>query len=288
MFYYTKLTPSLHGDIPRSKKVTKRYRRTIAKDRKALAITRVLTPLAVSAAARPSVPIATPLPTPANDDHKAPSETHGVVPLLGGRKSEEKSPKAARQHVWEHTTDLGKITSAYRVIDATDEGYAFTLNCSPDEIAAAQRHPKGFTDYFKRGIDRALRRALGDVPLYGFGVDVAKDDRPHIHGAIAANDNQLEAIDKALCHVGGKWASTRHSDKQCELKALYTPDVWANYCLRHQARVRRVITGRTISITTPLRRRAKARWSLGSPITTRSEAGRTFRLDGHPAQCEPA
>lgn len=245
-----------------SKKVTKRRRRTIARDREAIAITRVLTPLPVSAVAAPSVPIATPLPAPANDDHKAPSETHGVTPLLGSRKSAEKSPTAARQHVWGHTTDLGKITSAYRVVEATGEGRAFTLNCSPDEIAAALRHPKGFTDYFKRGIDRALKRALGYVPLYGFGVDVTRDDRPHIHGATAANDNQLEVIKGALCHAGGKWASTRHSDKQCEFRPLHLADGWANYCLRNQARVRRIITGRTISITTPLRRRAKELWSV--------------------------
>ena len=239
-----------------------RRRRTIARDREAIAITRVLIPLAVPAADAPSVPIATPLPTPANDDHKAPSETDGVGPLSGSRKSAEKSPKAARQHVWEHTTDLGKITSAYRVVEATGEGRAFTLNCSPDEIAAALRHPKGFTDYFKRGIDRALKRALGYVPLYGFGVDVARDDRLHTHGAIAANDNQLEVIKGALCQAGGKWASTRHSDKQCEFRPLHPADGWATYCLRHQARVRRIITGRTISITTPLRRRAKELWSV--------------------------
>jgi hypothetical protein len=44
-------------------------------------------------------------------------------------------------------------------------------------------------------------------------VDVARDDRLHTHGAIAANDNQLEVIKGALCQAGGKWANTRHSDK---------------------------------------------------------------------------
>jgi hypothetical protein len=39
---------------PWSKKVTKRRRRSAAKDRKVLAITRVLTPVAVPAAADPS------------------------------------------------------------------------------------------------------------------------------------------------------------------------------------------------------------------------------------------
>lgn len=223
----------MHQNGALSKKVTKRRRRTIARDREAIAITRVFAPVAVSAAAAPLVSPPILLSTPANDDHEAPSETHGVMPLLGGRKSAEKSPKAARrQHVWEHTTDLGKLTSAYRVIEASGAGVAFTLNCSPDEIAAAQRHPRGLSDYFKRGIDRALKRALGYAPLYGFGVDVAKDDRPHIHGAIAANDNHLEAVERALCHASGKWGSRWHAERQCKLEVLYTPDVWANYCLR--------------------------------------------------------
>lgn len=240
-----------------------RRRRMIVRDREVIAITRVLTPWPLSGVAAPSVTIAPPLPLPAptNDDHQAPSGAHGVLPLLGGRKSEEKSAKA-KWYGYEHTTDLGKLTSAYRVLEATSEGRAFTLNCSPNEISAAQRYPNGFTDYFKRRIDRALRRALGIVPLYGFGVDVAKNDRPHIHGVIAANDSHLEAIERALCHAGGKWDSPWHAERQCQLEALYTPDVWANYCLRNQARVRRIITGRAISITTPLRRRAKELWSL--------------------------
>jgi hypothetical protein len=202
------------------------------------------------------------LPTPANDDHKAPSDTHGVLPVSDARKVAEKSATTAKSHAYEHTTDLGKITSAYRVLEATGAGVAFTLNCSPDEIAAAQHHPRGFADYFKRRISRALKGAFDYAPLYGFGVDVAPDNRLHIHGAIAANDNQLAVIKGALCHAGGKWASPWHRDKQCKLKPLCPADGWAIYCLRNQARVRRIITGGTISITTPLRRRARELWSV--------------------------
>ncbi len=189
----------------------------------------------------PLVAITTPPLTdtkPANDDTKA-------------------GQKPAKIHGWEHTTDLGKLTSAYRVLEASGAGVAFTLDLSPDEIAAAQRHPKGFTDYFKRRISRSLKRALGYVPHYGFGVDVARDDRLHVHGGIAANDNQLEVIGAALCHAVGKWANARHGERQCELERLYTPDIWAAYCLRNRGRVKRLIGGPTISITTPLRRSAR-------------------------------
>ena len=246
-------TAPLQGDVAWSKKVTKRRRRSAVKDQKALAITRVFTPLAVPAANGPLVANQTspiPRPTPANDDHKAP------------RKVAKKSATAAKIHAYEHTTDLGKLTAAYRALEATGAGAAFTLNCSPDEIAAAQRHPKGFADYFKRRISSALKRALGYIPLFGFVVDVARDGRLHIHGAIAANDNQLDLINGALCHAGGVWESKRGREYQCKITPMYTPDIWANYCLRNQARVKRLIRGRAISITTPLRRRAKELWSV--------------------------
>ena len=91
-------------------------------------MTRVFTPLIVPAAGVPLVVILTPLPTPANDDLKAPSETHGVLPVLDVRKSAEKSATAAKTHAYEHTTDLGKLTSAYRCAeaDATARAVAHT------------------------------------------------------------------------------------------------------------------------------------------------------------------
>lgn len=92
--------PALLQDaVARSKKVTRRRRRTIARDREAIAITRVFAPVAVSAAAAPLVSPPISLSTPANDDHKEPSETDRVMLLVGGRKSEEKSAKATKWKV---------------------------------------------------------------------------------------------------------------------------------------------------------------------------------------------
>lgn len=239
----------------RFKKVTKRPRRSAAKDRKAIAATRNFTPPPILPGATPSVTIPTPLRTPENDAHKSPSHPHGLsLPKKAGSDSK-------KGHPWSLTTDLGKLTSAYRVLEATGKGVVFTLNCGPAERAAAQRHPKGFADYFKRRISRTLKRTLGYVPLHGFGVDVTPDGRLHIHGALAANDNQLATIEKALRQAGGKWASKWHKERQCQFKVLHPADGWAKYCLRHQAKVRRIIAGRSICITTPLRRRAKDLWS---------------------------
>jgi hypothetical protein len=198
----------------RFKKVTTRYRRSAAKDRKAIAATRNFTPPPILQGAAPLVLIPTPHHRPGNDAHNSPSHPQGLSLPKNARNDGNKG------HAWSFTTDLGKLTSAYRVLEATGKGVAFSLDCSPDEIVAAQRHPNGFADYFKRRISRTLKRALGYVPLHGFGVDVARDDRLHIHGAIAANDNQLAAIEKALRQAGGKWASKWHTDKQCQFKVL--------------------------------------------------------------------
>ncbi len=58
---------------------------------------------------------------------------------------------------------------------------AFTLNCCPDETAAALRHPKGSVDYFNRAISRALERATWLRAALRLRMDVARD------GGVAAN-----------------------------------------------------------------------------------------------------
>ena len=172
--------------------------------------------------------------------------------------------KRAEIHGWAHTTDFGKIVAANRVLKAAGEGYAFTLNLGPDEIKAANDNVKGFADHFKRRISRALKRALGHSSDYWFAVGVAAAVRPHLHGSIEANDNDVNAIKAALEHAGGVWEATHGKQYQCDMQPLYTPDVWANYCLRDGPKARRLIKGKAVSITTPLRRRAKELWSRTS------------------------
>jgi hypothetical protein len=240
---YSSSSASLHRDDTWSKKVTKRRRRSIAKDRRAIAITRVSSPTTPMASVGASVADTTPrpltLPKPANDDSKA-------------------SKKTTRIHAWEHTTDYAKVVSANRAIALTGRAYAFTLNLSPKQIAAANDNLKGFTDHFKRRISRSLTRADTANAVYWFAVDVTPAGRPHLHGAIEDNDNLgRDSIERALCAAGGKWASIHHARRQCDLQPLCTPDVWANYCLRNQGKVKRLIVGKAVSITGPLRRRAK-------------------------------
>lgn len=201
----------------------------------------------------PLSPLTTPSLSPANDDH---SDT---------RKSEKSGAKSAPVHCWAHTTDTAKVTASNRVLATTGKGYAFTLNLSPTEIAAANDNRKGFADYFKRRISRALKRALGYVPDYLITVGVAARDRLHLHGTIEANDNEADAVKRALKPAGGIWEHGRGSKYQCQMERLYTPDVWSAYCLRDSPKARRLIKGKAVSITTPLRHRAREHWSTGRP-----------------------
>jgi hypothetical protein len=261
---YSTSPPILQDDLPGfdagksgSKKVTKRRRRSAAKDRKAIAITRVSGPASPTASIVPLVPNPTHTFSPSNDNQEASTDTLSVTPLSGVIKSTQKSEKAP---AWEHTTDLAKVTAANRAVYGQGLGYAWTLNLGPKEIAVANDNAKGFADYFKRRISRALRPLLGPDAIYGFAVGVAAG-RLHLHGSIEANDNIAAAVRRALEHAGGEWVAPHGKQYQCDLQPMYNPDVWTGYCLRDQAKVKRLIRGKAISITTPLRRRARELWS---------------------------
>lgn len=228
----------------------------MVKDRKAIALTRVSWPLAkegsVGSSVATSIPPLTPpsLPKAANDE-SAPT-SHPRPPSEGSTGVK----KPERLHSWEHTTDLGKVVFANRALAQGGRAYAFTVNLGPAQIKAANDNAKGFADHFKRRISRTLKRAGFDVP-YWFAVDVTKTGRLHIHGGLEANDNNLDAVKEALRAAGGAWKGLGRQF-QCHVKPMVTPDVWANYCLRNQAKVRRLVRGRSVSITTVLRRRGKA------------------------------
>jgi hypothetical protein len=246
--YYSSIPAALPDKTVRSKKVTRRRRRTVAKDRKAIAITRVSWPSLATVPDGSLVATTTPpitLPKTANDDTKT-------------------LEKPARLHAWEHTTDLAKVVFANRALYRRGDANVLSLNISPDQIEAASRHPKGFTDYFKRRISLNLKRMQVDAPFW-FGVHV-KGGRLHLHGGIAANDNNRASVRLALERAGGKWAHERGKQYQCEVKPMVTPDIWANYCLSDQAKVRRIIVGKAVTITTPLRRHGKAHYLASRPF----------------------
>jgi hypothetical protein len=65
--------------------------------------------------------------------------------------------KKSAHHPWEHTTDVAKVVFAKtRVLFTDAPSVAFTLNLSPDQIAAANDNPEG-PDHFKRRFSRSLK-----------------------------------------------------------------------------------------------------------------------------------
>jgi hypothetical protein len=242
---YCSTVPKVLADkVRRSKKVTKRRRSSMARDRKAIALTRVSAP-SLAEASDSSLVATSPRPTP--------------HPITADEDKTGEPKPAARFHAWEHTTDIGKVHLSNRALAQEGRAYAFTLNLSPDQINAANDNAKGFTDYFKRRISRNLKRMAGVVaPTFWFAVDVGREDRLHPQGGIEADPNDIEAIKEALEAAGGVWAHKRGQGYQCYLEPMYTPDIWATYCLRNQAKVRRLIVGKAITITTVLRRRGRA------------------------------
>jgi hypothetical protein len=108
-----------------------------------------------------------------------------------------------------------------------------------------------------RYLKRAFERELGFVPLYWLSVDASTTERLHLHGAMAADPQQLEAIERALRHVGGHGPKPKKDDKMVDLNPQRCDEGWAIYSIRNAAKVRRLIEGRTSSITSPLRSEGK-------------------------------
>jgi hypothetical protein len=230
---------------------TARLRRSDSKDRKTLAIVGDL-------ARAPLIPLPAPLvgnsttpfspPQSSSNDNLLEAQKAGAV----GETAKLAIP------VWELTHDRVKITFANRALASEGTLYAWTLNLGPKVLAAAQRHDSGFSDYMRRGVSRALKRELGQDVLLWFAVDTTSSDRLHLHGGIAATDNELPTIEQAMCRAGGEWDAKASRHRQCEITLQTAPDGWVTYALRNVGKVKGRITGKPFSITNPLRARAEA------------------------------
>ena len=164
--------------------------------------------------------------------------------------------------IWKHSADTLKLTFANRGLvhlgrsgGFSNDVAAWTLNLSPERIADAQRHPKGFVDSLKRDLDRVFNRMIGEVPSYWFGAGLAKTDRLHLHGAIHSSRSDAPLIRQALLEIGGKWDHQRSKHFQLDLRPMTDPDGWARYVLKQGAAARRIIkVGKSRTIPKELRR----------------------------------
>ena len=228
----------------RSKNVSPRRRRTLSKDAKTLIKMRSFCPapetapttsLVVTPSPTSTCSINTPSPslTPANDN---------LIPT------------------WSLVGDSVKAVAATAALQLSDKpAHAFTFNLVPEAIEAALANPAGFLDHLKRLFDRELKRAGLDLP-YWFAIDIDYDKRLHIHGAFAAVLEHHPAIRNTMKAAWGEW---KGAGKHKQL--LFSPqpcnDGWADYCLRNQRKVAKIIGSRTFTITRSLQREAQWTYS---------------------------
>lgn len=167
--------------------------------------------------------------------------------------------------VWVHSSDRVKITFANHALvtlgGSRSDVAAFSLNPALERIAEAQRHPKGFVDFFKRDLDRVFNRMIGEVPLYWFGAGATADGRLHLHGAILTSKADAPTHRAALVAIGGDWPEGKGSEYQLDFKPMHDADGWVRYVLKQGPAARRlIITGKSLTIPKELRREGHRRY----------------------------
>ncbi|KIZ34838.1 MULTISPECIES: hypothetical protein [Rhodopseudomonas] len=222
---------------PLSKKVTRRFRQSDTNDRETIDKIQAFEVPIEWASTDPLVHIFT---TPQSPPHKPSNDNANNIP------------------VWDLTKDRVKLAASTWALETSGKHpVSWTLNLTPKRIAEAQRYPKGFTESLLRDLNRAFKRELGSTPLYWVSADVTKDDRLHLHGAIAADPQELNRIENVLRRVGGHGPKGVKNDRMVDLNVVRCDEGWAIYAIRNAPKVRRLITGRTSSITGPLRSEGK-------------------------------
>ena len=156
--------------------------------------------------------------------------------------------------VWELTKDRVKLAASTWALEVSGKRpVSWTLNLTPERIDEAQRHPSGFTKCMSRYLNRAFDRELGSAPLYWLSADVSTTERLHLHGAVAADPQELEAVERALRYAGGHGPKPAKGDRMVDLNPERCDEGWAIYSIRNAAKVRRLIKGRSTFITGSLR-----------------------------------
>ena len=160
--------------------------------------------------------------------------------------------------VWELTKDRAKLAASTWALQVSGKlAVSWTLNLTPERINEALRHPSGFTECMGGYLKRAFERELGYSLPYWISADVSATGRLHLHGAIAADEQELEAFERALRHAGGHGPKPVKDDHMVDLNPQRCDEGWAIYSIRNASKVRRLIKGRTTFITGPLRSEGK-------------------------------
>ncbi|MFG5121805.1 hypothetical protein [Methylorubrum sp. POS3] len=199
-------------------------------------------------------------PSHANDDHPQPENDNDRPALTKAqaRRAAQDARDTRQGPDWKRTRDAGKLTGMGRavVLDGGASTRTFTLNPAPDTLARAlASNHNGFASWFQKRIGRELRAVGLDLP-FTFAVDVTRTRRPHLHGLIVANDDQLPAAERALKRAGGLWTAA-HDEKQVHTGIVWNTDGWTAYSSRNLAAARKVVGSGVVAGTGALRREGR-------------------------------
>jgi hypothetical protein len=159
--------------------------------------------------------------------------------------------------VWEHSKDRIKLAASTLALHVTEKlPVSWSVNLTPERIDEALRHADGFTEcmagYIKRAFEREL---LSSATLFLFSVDVTdgSDRRLHLHGATAADQQKLEAVERALRHTGGHGPKPDEDDFMVHMNPRRCDEGWVTYAMRNQAKVRKRSPARAEPTSSPAR-----------------------------------
>ena len=243
------------GSKKRSKKVTKRIRRNDSSDIQTLKkIQQFRVPAELAN-------------WPSLVDDSTPAISTPKMVDLGESKSESKGVLFDASDyalpVWELSKDRIKLAASTLALHVTEKlPVSWSLNLTPKRIEEALGHANGFTKCMAGYLKRAFERErLSSATLFLFSVDVTADSdrRLHLHGASATDEQELEALERALRHGGGHGPTPDDDDHMVHMNPRRCDEGWLRYAMRNQAKVRKAIDGkgRTNFITGPLRKEGK-------------------------------
>ncbi|MDD2661486.1 MAG: hypothetical protein PHY54_17675 [Methylococcales bacterium] len=165
----------------------------------------------------------------------------------------------------------------------------FTVNLTPEFVTKALQNKKGFIDYTKRQIDKAMLSELSTIPQYWFVVEIVPQfgghtkgrQRPHLHGGIITKPSDLESvrkqktpISKAFDNAVGKChpdfserlvdlGNHKAYSQQKGITEATAVINWARYCFKLNTISRLFLNSKTnLTADNETKRQAEALYSL--------------------------
>lgn len=272
---------------PTSKKVTKRpVRHARSSVRSQRGMRRIKAREALDGSPRATGPL-TPSSKPKTYS-KTYSHPSRAASQPGSRRHLQDLADKRRLPAWRNTTELEKLIFATRATGLRGTSWTFSLNLGPEVIQAANDNAKGFVDYMRRSIARALTRTLGADPGFVLVAGVNKEGRLHCHGALSLDPNHKPAVERALKRLCGSW-SDRGDSKAVDLAETRNLDAWGYYMRRNARSASKTLAGPTWSVSHGLTRQARDLYEETRAKVDRKPAGKPVETrQAPPAPTQPA